>query len=139
MKIHLGIALAFAVTWAVPFPLQATEPPVPSIAEPEREALLALYAATDGHIGCRRTDGAALPVRLFETSHLERIAGKYERAITHGTYETITIELAGGGRVVVDDYAASAPAPAWLMKRAIAGALFNAIWDTTVRSPVVVE
>lgn len=77
--------------------------------------------------------------RLSETLQLERIAGKYSRAITHGTYETISIERSGQATVVIEDYSDSAPAPAWLMRRAIAGAIFNASWDTTERSAAVVE
>lgn len=77
--------------------------------------------------------------RLAETLQLERISGKYDRAITHGTYETITIQRAGHGSIVIEDYSDSAPAQAWLMRRAIAGAIFNASWEKTERSEVVIE
>lgn len=77
--------------------------------------------------------------RLAETLQLERLSGKYGRSITHGAYETITIERLGQPSVIIEDYAASAPAQAWLMRRAIAGAIFNASWEKTDRSEVVVE
>lgn len=77
--------------------------------------------------------------RLSEVLHLERLAGRYERSITHASFETITIDRRAASSIVISEYASSAPAQVWLMKRAIAGALFNATWETIERSEPVEE
>ncbi len=77
--------------------------------------------------------------RLSETSRLSEISGSYRRNITHGNLETITVIRSDRAPIVIEDYAESAPAPIWLMKRAIAGVLFNAEWESSTRSEVVLE
>jgi len=77
--------------------------------------------------------------RLIETSGLEQMASQYSRNITHGTYETITITYRDGRRKSFEDYAESAPAPIWLIKRTVAGAAFNGEWEQTTRSKAVAE
>jgi len=77
--------------------------------------------------------------RLIETSGLATLASGYSRNITHGTFATITIVYRDGSRKSIEDYAESAPAPIWLIKRVIAGSAFNGEWDTTIRSKPTVE
>jgi len=77
--------------------------------------------------------------RLSETLGLSELAGEYDRSITHSTFETITIETTTGRSIVIRDYADAASAQVWLMKRAIAGALFNAEWEDVQRSDVSEE
>ena len=77
--------------------------------------------------------------RLSEILRFDELEREYSRAITHGGTVTITLERELSAPLVVDEYASSAPARFWLMKRAIAGALFNAEWETTTQSEVVME
>lgn len=77
--------------------------------------------------------------RLSETLAIDSVAGEYDRAITHGIAETLVIERGKQPAIVVRDYADAAPAAVWVMKRSIAGALFNAVWETVEFSEPVVE
>lgn len=77
--------------------------------------------------------------RLSETLHLEKFAGLYERSMTHAAFETLTIERDAKGEITIRDYGESGPASVWLMKRAIAGALFNADWESVERSTPIEE
>lgn len=77
--------------------------------------------------------------RLVEATGFASLLASYRRSITHGTSETITVIYRNGTRRAVEDYAESAPAPMWLMKRAIAGAAFGGDWEHTTRTDPVVE
>jgi len=77
--------------------------------------------------------------RLIETLDFAKLAGSYSRNVTHGTFEAVIVIYRDGTKKTVVDYAESAPAPVWLIKRAIAGVVFNAVWEKTKRSSIRIE
>jgi hypothetical protein len=72
--------------------------------------------------------------RLVEVFEFYKMRPEYSEPITDGAWETITVVHSDGNRTSVVDYAESAPMNFWLLKRAIAGSLFNADWEKTERS-----
>ncbi|MBV9494891.1 MAG: hypothetical protein JOZ54_11645 [Acidobacteria bacterium] len=78
-------------------------------------------------------------VRAFETSGFADLRPSYERSVTHGTTETITLLYRDGTRRSVEDYARAAPAPFWQLKLLIAGVAFDGQWQTHTRTKPVKE
>jgi hypothetical protein len=72
--------------------------------------------------------------RMIERFGFYEMDSEYNKLITHGVYETITIKHLDGKMVSVKDYTDEGPMNLWFLKRAITGALFNAEWETVTRS-----
>jgi hypothetical protein len=72
--------------------------------------------------------------RMIERFGFYEMDSEYSTPITHGVYETITIKHLDGKTTAVKDYTDAGPMNLWFIKRAIAGALFNAEWATVTRS-----
>jgi hypothetical protein len=69
--------------------------------------------------------------RIIERYGFYEMNSKYSELITHGIFETVTVTHNDGKTVSVEDYNEAAPMNLWFIKRAIAGALFNAKWEET--------
>jgi Leucine Rich Repeat (LRR) protein len=73
-------------------------------------------------------------VRMIERFGFYEMESEYNKPITHGVYETITIKHLDGKTIAVKDYTDAGPMNLWFLKRAITGALFNVEWETVTRS-----
>ena len=91
-----------------------------------------------GHVGVYAGDIDRI-ARLIETHNFAALSSSYSRSVTHGTFETITVIYRNGTKKTVEDYAQSAPTPIWLVKRVVAGTVFNADWEKTSRSSITIE
>lgn len=82
--------------------------------------------ATFWETGVGTTDDLDRIVRLIETSGFLKLSPSYERSVTHGSSEIVTITYRDKTTRSVEDYGRQAPAPMWLIKQVILGAAFDA-------------